>query len=98
MKKFAGSALIVANPQVFSCSLATGQALLDLRTSTYYSVNSVGAFAWERLKTPTSVADLEKAVVDAFEVDADRCHTDLQSLLNQLADADLVEIRDEGQS
>lgn len=98
MREFAGSSIVVAHPQVFSCSLASGQALLDLRTSTYYSVNSVGSFTWEKLKTPISVDDLEQAVVDAFEVDAERCHTDLQSLLNQLAEADLVEIRDEGRA
>ena len=98
MNTFPGPATIVANPQVFSCALATGQARLDLRTSTYYSVNSVGSFVWEKLKTPTTVQDLEKAVVEAFSVDAERCHADLQALLNQLAEADLVEIRDVSQA
>ena len=98
MRHFPASCTLVAHPQVFSCALAGGQALLDLRTSTYYNVNQVGSFAWEQLKAPITVADLESAVMGEFAVDADRCHNDLQGLLNQLVDHDLIEIRHESQS
>lgn len=98
MKNFPAACVVAAHPQVFSCALASGQALLDLRTSTYYNINEVGSFAWEKLKSPITVADLESAVTGEFAVDAERCHKDLQALLNQLIDHDLVEIRHESQS
>jgi hypothetical protein len=98
MKNFTAACTVIAHPQVFSCALASGQALLDLRTSTYYNVNNVGSFVWEQLKTPVTVAALEGAVTGEFRVDPDRCHKDVLALLNQFVDHDLIEIRHEGQS
>jgi len=97
MRNFSANSTLSAHPQVFSCALASGQALLDLRTSTYYNLNSVGSFVWEQLKAPITVSALEGAVTGEFTVNADRCHKDLQALLNQFAEHGLIEVRHEGQ-
>lgn len=91
-QELSDSTVIVADKDVFSCELAGGQALLDLRSSTYYNINSVGSHVWELLKSPTSIGDIHHSVLEAFEVEPDRCRADLMALINQLKDAGLVQV------
>ncbi len=90
-----GLSTVVADPDVFSCELAGGKALLDLRSSTYYSINSVGAFVWERLATPIMVSQLHGAMMEEFDVESERCLADLKALVQQFAAAGLVRVDDE---
>jgi hypothetical protein len=75
-----------------SCDLAGGAALLDLRSATYFSVNSVGAFVWERLGSPVAVSEVHEALHARYDVPPDACLADLMSLLRELADAGLIRI------
>jgi hypothetical protein len=90
-----GLTTVVADPDVFSCELAGGKALLDLRSSTYYSINSVGAFVWERLAAPITVSQLHSAMIDEFDVEPERCLADLKALVQQFAAAGLVRLGNE---
>jgi hypothetical protein len=85
---------VVAEADVFSCELAGGKALLDLRTSTYYSINAVGAFVWDRLQAPVTIDKISMAMIDEFDVASERCLSDLKALVKQFADAGLVRIDD----
>ena len=93
--QLAESTVIVADKDVFSTELAGGQALLDLRTSTYYSINSVGSHVWELLKSPTSIRDIQTSVLGAFEVEPDRARADIMTLITQFAEAGLVQVSNE---
>lgn len=81
---------ISADPDVVSCPLGTGAALLDLRSGTYFSLNAVGAFVWERLRQPARFDGLCSAVLSEFDVDAERCRADLSALIGQFQSAGLV--------
>ena len=91
----ADTSVLVADKEVFSCELAGGQALLDLRSSTYYSINAVGSHVWRLLQEPVAVGDIHRSVTDAFEVEPERARSDILALLTQFADAGLVQVQDE---
>lgn len=86
--------MVTADKDVISCELGGGAALLDLRSSTYYNVNAVGAFVWDQLQAPRKVAEIEDAVLARYEIDPETCRKDIYNLLKQLADAKLLEITD----
>ena len=46
------------------------------------------------LKTPTRVANIRDTIVHEFEVAPERCERDLFNFLQQLADQELIEIKD----
>ena len=75
-----------------SCELDEGAALLHLRSSTYFSMNATGGTIWELIQEPKTVAELCDAVAARYEVDPAVCYRDVVALLQQLADARLVEI------
>ena len=88
------ASVITAGRDVISCALAGGSALLDLRSSVYYGLNEVGSQVWGLIQIPTPVSAIRDALVQRFDVDPDRCHSDLIALLQHLADAGLVTIND----
>lgn len=90
--------VVTADKDVFSCELGGGQALLDLRSSTYYSINTVGSHVWELLQKPIAVADIQASVLETFEVEPARCRSDILALIGQFADAGLVQIQNEGRA
>lgn len=88
------NALVRAREDVVSCALGDGVALLDLSTSTYYSLNPVGAHVWEAIKSPATILAIRRSIVETFDVSPAVCQTDLMVLLGQLHSAKLVEITD----
>jgi hypothetical protein len=88
------NSVLAADTEVVSCELGGGAALLDLRSSTYYNVNAVGAYLWDQLQQPRKVADLEEAVMARYDIDSETCRRDVAVLVQQLADAKLVKVTD----
>ena len=68
--------------------------ILNLQTGKYYGLARVAARIWELLKTPTRVANIRDTIVHEFEVAPERCERDLFNFLQQLADQELIEIKD----
>lgn len=88
------SSVITSNQEVVWCDLVGGAALLDLRTSTYFSLNSVGAFVWALLRNPIAISEIHEGLVAHYDVEQDKCYTDLMNLLEELTKAGLIIIVD----
>ena len=56
-----------------------------------YALNDTGAFIWSRLDGETPLAELRDQLMREFQVDTDPAWHDLSALLDELADAGLVE-------
>jgi hypothetical protein len=69
--------------------LPVRQRMGDLES--IYSLNEVGARAWELLAAPRSAAELADAVVREFDVEPRRATADLESFLAALAEIGGVE-------
>ena len=89
------TSIVSANKDVVACELEGDSVLLDIATSRYFRLNSVGTYVWNTLDAPKSVADLQDAILSGFEVDAARCAKDLDSLLGNLSKSGLIEISNE---
>jgi Coenzyme PQQ synthesis protein D (PqqD) len=85
--------IVVAAPEQVSCPLGEEAAILNLKNSVYYGMNPVGARVWELLKQPKSVGELRDILLEEFEVDQERCGTDLLALLGTLQGEGLIEVR-----
>ncbi len=90
------TSVIAASEDVVACDLADGAALLDLKSSTYFTLNEVGSHVWGMIREPKPVSELGEALLMRYDVEPSRCRQDLVSLLQQLADAGLINIVDAG--
>jgi hypothetical protein len=85
--------MVVAASDVLSSELGSEHVLLNLQDGTYYGLDDVGGEIWKLLQTPIAVADLCRAIIEAYDVDPGRCRDDVLMLLEDLAERRLVEIR-----
>ena len=83
-------ATVVAAPNQVSCSVAGESAILDTRDGVHYGLTPVGAFVWNLLARPIQVRELRDALLDEFDVEAERCEGDLLALLNELVQHGLI--------
>lgn len=85
--------IVVASPHQVSCALGDESAILNVSTTIYYGLNSIGTRIWRLLQVPTRIAELRDALVDEYDVDAERCESDLLNLLEKMQAEGLIEVR-----
>lgn len=83
--------VLVASRAQVSCNLGEEAAILGMKNSVYYGLNPVGAHVWRLLQQPRSIQEICEAIVDEYDVTAERCESDLVKLLQQMLQEGLVE-------
>jgi hypothetical protein len=86
---------VVAAKGQLSCDLAGEAVILDLNSGVYFGLNEVGARVWNLVQEPRSVREIRETILREYDVEPGRWEVDLQALLRELAEAGLVEVRDE---
>ena len=87
------SSIVVVAKEQTSCPLGEEAAVLNLKNSVYYGLDSVGARVWTLLQQPRSVGELRDALLSEYEVEATRCEQDLLALLESMRNEGLIEVR-----
>jgi hypothetical protein len=87
------SSLVIPGGDVVHCDLDGEAVLLNLETRRYFKLNRVSAHVWNCLGDSAEVGALRRSILEAFDVDPARCARDLDSLLQAMSTAGLIEIR-----
>lgn len=64
--------------------------VLDTASGRYFSLEGVGSTLWEALHQPRSVDELLSAVLERYDVGAERAERDVREFLSKLKEAGLV--------
>jgi hypothetical protein len=64
--------------------------MLDIERGSYYVLDDVAAFVWDRLGTPTPVRALIDGLQERYAVEPARCEADVLPFLDELVDRGLV--------
>jgi Coenzyme PQQ synthesis protein D (PqqD) len=83
------STVVAAKGQV-SCDLVDEAVILDLHSAIYYGLNPVGARVWSLIQKPKAVGALLDTLLDEYDVETERCETDLLALLEDLKSRELI--------
>jgi hypothetical protein len=75
-----------------SCKLDEEVAILNLKSTLYFGLDQVGSVIWQELAEERTVKNICRTVVDQFDIDDDRCQSDVIEFLDRLVEAGLVEI------
>jgi hypothetical protein len=87
------SSVVAAKDQV-SSDLGDEVAILHLNAGVYYGLDGVGARIWDLIQQPRTVEEVRDVLIREYEVEPDRCESDLITLLQRLADEGLIEVKD----
>ena len=69
--------------------------LLNLKTGIYFGLDPVGTRAWQLIQDHGRLGAVRDALLEEYEVSADRISKDLKDLVTRLAEKGLVEVIDE---
>jgi Coenzyme PQQ synthesis protein D (PqqD) len=83
----------MASTDQVSCDLAGEAAILNLKNSVYYGLDTVGARIWTLVQEPITVGAVRDAMVREYDVEPERCERDLIDLLQKLAAEGLIAIK-----
>lgn len=65
--------------------------ILNLQSGVYYGLNDTGNQIWQWLETPKTLCELNKLLLDEYEVSLEVAIADLQHVLQQMLDNGLIE-------
>ena len=88
------AAVVVVAADVLGSELGSEVVMLNLRDATYYGLDEVGAEVWRLIQRPITIGRVIASLVDAYDVDAQQCRTDVINLVAVLRERGLVEVRD----
>lgn len=77
-----------------SCEINDETVILQFDSGDYFGLNDVGTLVWKMIKQPRSVRELREAILREYAVDPEQCERDLLSLLRELREHGLIEVRD----
>lgn len=78
--------------RLVSADLGEEVILLHLENGLYYGLENVGARIWKLLQKPVKVGEIERALLDEYDVEPETCHAEVVTLLQRLIDQNLVEV------
>ncbi|ELS05342.1 Coenzyme PQQ synthesis protein D (PqqD) [Xenococcus sp. PCC 7305] len=86
------NSIIVASSKQRYSKLEQEVVILNLKSEAYYSLNAVGAEIWNLIQEPKSVSEIVISLGNKYEIDEQKCESDLLSLLNELSAIELIEV------
>lgn len=89
------SAIMATSAQV-SSDLAGEAVILSLNSGIYYGLNEVGASIWNLIQQPKTIKEIHETLLQEYDVEASQCEQDILTLLTELSEVGLIEIKDEG--
>ena len=86
---------VVATKQQLSSDLSGESVILNLKSGTYFGLNTVGASIWNLIQQPKTIREIQDALLDEYDVEIEQCHHDLLAILQQLKAEGLIEVNHE---
>jgi hypothetical protein len=93
MTPLSESSIVSTISRQVSCALADETLILQLETGNYFRLNQVGTATWEFMRESHTVREIYLEILARYEVDAQRWERDLYGLLEEMREAELIEIK-----
>lgn len=75
--------LLCRKTDMVGAQVADGYVMLDLDNRKYIQLNGTAEIVWELLEVPKSLGMIADLLQERFDVEAERCRTEVQALLGQ---------------
>ena len=81
---------VVRSEEFITSTVDNELVMMSLEKGTYYGLDAIGSRIWENIAEPITVGALCQKLIDQFEVDPDKCQTDVLTFLNELHREDMI--------
>lgn len=95
--KLTSDTTVAASSSLVSADIGEEEIiLLHLANGRYFGLQDVSARVWRLLESPKTVGEIERILLDEYDIEVERCHAEVMRLLSDLLDEGLVEVTDPG--
>ena len=88
-----GSTVVVRCSEPLSAEVGEEIVVFSAERGSYHAFGASGSRIWELLEEPTTVSALCVTLRSEYDVDEERCFEDVTSFLEELRQAELIEVR-----
>ena len=92
--KLSDLSVISVTKEAVHCDVEDEVVILGLKDGVYYGLNPVGAFIWNLIQEPKTVAEIRDAVLEEYDVEKEICENDIMELIAELSDKGLVDVEE----
>jgi hypothetical protein len=92
--ELSSDSVIVATPHHVGADLGEEVIVLHLNNGLYFGLDKVGARIWKILEKPVRVGEIERVLLEEYDVESQRCHDEVLRLVSDLVDRELVEVQE----
>lgn len=85
--------IVAATTNMVAADIGDEVIMLHLEKGKYFGLGAVGTRIWELLRAPIAVAEIERTLIEEYEVGAEQCHEEVTQFISELLDEGLVEVR-----
>lgn len=92
MLELTESSVVEAVDHQTSAEVDGENVILDLEEGVYYGLNPVGSRIWNRIQEPVRVGEIVSDITAEYDVEYERCFSDVIALLRDLDEHDLIRV------
>lgn len=85
-------AVLVRTNELVTAPMGRELAMMNIESGSYFILDEIAAFIWERLAEPTSAAALCASLTERYDVSGAQCEADILPFLHNLNGRGLVRI------
>jgi hypothetical protein len=86
---------VVAAPNQFTADVNGEAVILDVQSAKYFGLEDVGMRIWQLIQQPCKLSTVRDTLLEEYEVEQSLCEQDLLTLVEELHQKGLVEVRGE---
>jgi Coenzyme PQQ synthesis protein D (PqqD) len=86
---------VTRNKDIIFSEMDNDVVMMSIEKGEYYGINPIGSRIWELLETSLRVSDLCQTLMVEYNVDENRCISDVVAYLQQLLEKNVITIVDE---
>lgn len=79
------------NPEILYADMNGETVMMEFSTAKYYNLGEIGGRIWEILEVPKTLGELATELMKEYDVDRERCESDLLPFLADLKVRKLIE-------
>ena len=85
--------VVTARPDNLVSALGSEAVILNVGNGHYYGLNTTGAFIWQVVQQPVTMAEIERRVCEEFDVSREQCRSDLRNVIEDMLEHGIVEVK-----
>ena len=82
--------IVLKSREQTSTEVGDEVVILGFGNNQYFGLDGVGARVWELIHEPRTVASVRDVLLEEYDVDAERCESELLTLLEELRGESLI--------